>query len=603
MVSMEAIKGQSILHTLDRRHSMGMTTDGLSYWQAETEGVSLLETTIGDLLDRRATEIPTQEAVVYSCYPEFGDALNIRWTYSEYRERANAVAKGLMALGLQRGDHIAVWAVNLPEWILLEMAAAKAGLVLVTVNPILRATEVEYILKQSDARALFFMARIRDHDCLATLRSLTTPGTKNGEVTSERLPMLRYVSLMDAPPAGLLEQDGWRPTLFREMVASGAQISDAELSERQASVKPADAVIIMYTSGTTGLPKGAMLTHRGIINDLMLSLARTGNAVGPGDRYCLPAPFFHIAGAGIAVGALAASMTLHPLLAFDPLKVLQIISTERCSLLFAVPTMLIAILQHSDFNKYPLSSLKYVSSAGAPVPVALMEQVKERMGADVAIAFGQTENTAVMTLTLPDDPFERKSATVGIPLPHVEVKIINPATGEVVPCRQRGEICCRGFLVMREYYNMPEKTAEAIDSEGWLHTGDLATMDAHGYVNIVGRLKEMVIRGGENIFPREIEEFLIRHPKIADVQVLGVPDTFFGEELLAVVIPRAGVQLTEEELREYCEGQISHQKIPHYFQFVESYPMTASGKVQKFVLRQQAIRELGLEEATKIRTA
>jgi fatty-acyl-CoA synthase len=269
-----------------------------------------------------------------------------------------------MALCLQRGDHIAVWAVNLPEWILLEMAAAKAGLVLVTVNPVLRATEVEYILKQSDARALFFMARIRDHDCLATLRSLTTPGTKNSEVTSERLPMLRYVSLMGAPPAGLLEQDGWRPTLFREMVAGGAQMSDAELSERQASVKPTDAVIIMYTSGTTGLPKGAMLTHRGIINDLMLSIARAGNAVGPGDRYCLPAPFFHIAGAGIAVSALAASMTLHPLLAFDPLKVLQIISTERCNLLFAVPTMLIAILQHPDFNKYPLSSLKFASSAG-----------------------------------------------------------------------------------------------------------------------------------------------------------------------------------------------------------------------------------------------
>jgi fatty-acyl-CoA synthase len=265
--------------------------------------------------------------------------------------------------------------------------------------------------------------------------------------------------------------------------------------------------------------------------------------------------------------------------------------------------MLIAMLQHPDFDKYPLSSLRFVSCGGAPVPVSLMEQIKERTGADVAIVFGQTENTGGMTLTLPNDSFERKSATVGVPLPHVEVKVINPATGEVVPCGERGEICCRGFLVMQGYYNMPEKTAETIDSEGWLHTGDLATMDERGYINIVGRLKDMVIRGGENIFPREIEEFLIRYPKIADVQVLGVPDTFFGEELLAVVIPKAGTQITEQELREYCKGKLSHQKIPRYFQFVESYPMTASGKVQKFVLRERAIHELGLEEAAQIKTA
>ncbi len=582
---------------------MGMTNDGLSYWQAETEGLELLETTLGNLLDSRADEIPAQEAVVYSCYPEFGGALDIRWSYAEFRERVNAVARGLMALGLQKGEHIAAWAANLPEWVLLEFAAAKAGLVLVTVNPVYRAAELEYVLKQGDVVALFFMARVRDHDCLATVRSMITPGAKNGEVSSERLPRLRYVSLMGAPPAGLLEQEGWRPTLFREMVVDGASVSVDALRERQASVKPTDPTLILYTSGTTGFPKGAMITHRSVINNTMIAMRRASTIAGPGDRYCLPLPFFHIAGAGIVVAIFAAKMTLHPLLAFDPLKTLQIIKQEGCALLFAVPTMLIAMLQHPEFETYRPTTLKAVSSGAAPVPVALMEQVKERMGSDVAIVFGQTEATGGITLTLPEDSFERKSETVGIPYPYVDVKIINPATGEVVPVGERGELCCRGFLVMTGYYKMPERTAEAIDSDGWLHTGDLATTDAQGYVNIVGRLKEMVIRGGENIFPREIEELLIRHPKVADAQVLGVPDTFFGEELLAVVLSKEGVEITEQELRDFCKERIGYQKIPRHFQFVTAYPMTASGKVQKFVLREQAIKMLGLEQAAQIRTA
>ena len=507
-----------------------------------------------------------------------------------------------MALGLNKGDHIAVWAANLPEWPLLQLAAAKAGLVLVTINPVLRAAEIEYILKQGDVRALFFMARIRDHDCLATIRSMTTPGAKNGEVTSERLPLLRYVALLGAPPADLLQQEGWRPALFREMVAGGAQVSDAALAERQDSVTPSDPALILYTSGTTGFPKGAVLTHHNLVNQAQL-IASTVQLDQNG-RGCVLVPFFHVFGCvGYTLATLCGGGTMHPLLAFDPLKAMQVISSERCTVTGGVPTMLMAILQHPDFSKYDLSSLGFISCAGAPVPVALMEQVKERIGADIVIAFGQTENSGAMTLTLRDDPFELKAATVGIPLPHVEVRIISPVTGEIVPVGERGEICCRGFLVMQGYYKMPDRTAEAIDSDGWLHTGDLATMDARGYINIVGRLKEMVIRGGENIFPREVEEFLIRHPKVADVQVLGVPDKFYGEELLAVVLPRLGEQLTEEELREYCTGQISRQKIPRYFQFVDSYPMTASGKVQKFVLRQQAIKALRLEEAAQTKTA
>jgi fatty-acyl-CoA synthase len=584
---------------------MGMTNDGLSYWQADTDGEPLLEMTIGDLLDRQAASFPDQEAVVYSCYPEFGGALDIRWTYREYRERAQAVAKGLLSLGLDKGDHIAVWAANVPEWLLIQMAAAKAGLVLVTINPLLHGAEIEYILKQGDIRALFFMASIREHNCLATIRSMTTPGENNGVVSGERLPLLRYVSLVGAPPAGLLGQEGWRPALFTEMVASGAhgtQVSDDLLRERQASVTPFDPAMMLYTSGTTGFPKGALLSHRSLLNDAAFFIRRM--KLKSEFRSCVLVPFFHVFGCmGYNLSSLFSAGTLHPLLAFDSLKAMQIISSERCNFTGGVPTMLTAMLQHPDFTSYDLSSLERVVCAGAPVPVSLMEQVKERMGADVVIAFGQTENSGAITLTLPDDPFELKAATVGIPYPHTDVKIIDPLSGAVVPVSERGEICCRGVIVMQGYYQMPERTAETIDSEGWLHTGDLATMDAHGYINIVGRIKDMVIRGGENVFPREIEDFLIRHPKVADVQVLGVPDKFFGEELLAVVLPREGVQLTGEELREYCTGRISRQKIPRYFQFVESYPMTGSGKVQKFVLRENAIKELGLESEAKTKTA
>src|SRR5437588_4748121 len=501
---------------------MSITNDGLSYWQAESEGINLLDTTIGDLLDRRAEELPTQEAVVYSCYPEFGDALNIRWTYQEYRERANQVARGLMALGLNKGDHIGVWATNLPEWLLLEMAAAKTGLVLVTVNPAYRMHELEYVLKQGDVRALFLMAQVRDHDCLATLRSLVTPGTRNGDVSSERLPLLRSVCLLGTVPEGVLEHEGWRPTLFREMVTAGSQISADALRVRQALVRPQDPAQIQYTSGTTGFPKGAILQHRSILNNAMLVARQWG--LGPNDRYCNFMPFFHTGGCVIGVlGPLAAGAAMHPLLTFHPLTALQVISHEHCTTLLAVPTILLAILQHPDFERYDLSSLVRVGTGGTSVPVSLIEQVTERMGADVCNFFGQTEASPFITKTLPDDPFERKATTVGLPLPHSEVKLINPATGNLVPCGERGDLCCRGYQVMAGYYKMEDATNAAIDSEGWLHTGDLATMNAQGYINIVGRLKEMVIRGGENIFPREIEEFLVRHPKVTDVYDVGAP--------------------------------------------------------------------------------
>ena len=411
---------------------MGMTSNGLSFWQAETQGIELLETAIGDFLDQRAQELPHQEAIVYSGYPELGAALTLRWTYAEYRDRANAVAKGLLALGLKPGEHIAVWAANLPEWPLLQMATAKAGLVLVTINPVLHAEEVEYILQQGDVRALLFMANVRDHDCLATIRALTTPGACNGEVASERLPVLRFVSLIGRPPADLLEQVGWRPALLQELVEAGAAISDAALAERQATVRPSDPALLLYTSGTTGFPKGALITHRSALNNALSQMRRLG--LNETDRACAPMPFFHAMGCVLGVlGALAAGATLHPMIAFDPLKSMQIISRERCTGLAAVPTMLFAILQHPQFGDYDLSSLRVVGSGGAPVPVALMEQVKARIGADVTIGFGQTEASCAITLTPPADSFELKATTVGIPLPHVAVKIVDSTSGTIGP--------------------------------------------------------------------------------------------------------------------------------------------------------------------------
>ena len=589
---------------------MGMTMLGQSYWQAESEGIDLLNTTIGDLFDRRVNKLPTQEAIVYSCYPEFGDALNIRWTYQEYQERTNQIAKGLLALGLGKGDHIAVLAANVPEWPLLMMAAAKAGLVLVTVNPVLREAEIEYILKQGDVQVLFFMARVRDYDHLATIHSLITPGPSNGEVTSERLPQLRYVSLMGMTPAGLLEQEGWRPTLLHEVIEAGAAVSDEALGKLQASVSPSDPATLIYTSGTTGFPKGALLSHRGLLSNAVLTAERLApyaqreGLARTQVRSCSTFPFFHVA--GIVVGMLMPLYeggTAHPLLAFDPLKVIQVISQEGCHMYIGVPTMIWALLSHPDLDTSDLASLKVVVTGGAPVPLVMVEQVQARLGADVVIIFGQTESSCCLTTTLLEDPYELKAATVGRALPYTDMKVIDPLTGDVVPVGERGELCARGLLVMVGYYKMPEKTAETIDGDGWLHTGDLATMNAQGYINIVGRIKDMVIRGGENLFPTEIENVLIRHPKVAEVQVLGVPDVFFGEELLAVVIPKAGEQVTEQELHDYCRGQISHQKVPRYFQFVESYPLTASGKVQKFVLRERAIKVLGLEEVANIKTA
>ncbi|MBV9328051.1 MAG: AMP-binding protein [Chloroflexi bacterium] len=588
---------------------MPMTHDGLSHWQAEAGTTPLIDTTIGDLLDQRAEEFPAQAAVVYSCYPEYGPAFDVRWSYAHYRQRVNAVARGLIAIGLERGDHIGIWAANVPDWPVLMLAANKAGLVVVTINPVLQAREVEYILEQGDVRALFFMARVRDNDHLATVRSLTTHGASHGEVTSQRVPLLKYVGLIGPAPADVRSEDGWRPTLVDEVIGAGAAVTEQDLAERQASVSPGDPAALMYTSGTTGFPKGALLTHHGLVNNAALISEWLAPTLTVGGRElhdmrtCVLFPFFHAAGLVGILCTVYSGQAMCPLVGFDPLKAMQVISRERCAYTGGVPTMLTAILQHPDFGAFDLSSLALITSGAAPVPVLLMEQVKERIGADIAIVFGQTEGHCCLTSTLPDDAFELKATTVGKPLPYLDVKIVEPGTDRVVPVGERGEFLYHGWAAMQGYYHMADKTAETIDAEGWVHSGDLATMNAHGYVNIVGRLKDMVIRGGENLFPREIEEFLLRHPGVADVQVVGVPDAYFGEELLAVVIPRDGAQLSESDLREYCAGKLSHQKTPRYFQFVHSFPLTGSGKVQKFKLREQAIHDLGLEPVANRVTA
>ncbi len=580
---------------------MGIKSDR-AIWEAESEGLELIDLTIGDLLDQQAAARPDCEAVVYR-YPELG--LDLRLTYREYRDEVNRLAKGMLALGIEKGDHVAVWATNLPEWLVLMMALAKIGAVMVTVNTNYRAAELEYVLRQGDISTLAMIAAYRDNSFLEAiysvapeLKQITDPARE--ELRCARLPLLKRVILLGEKP-----QTGLMP--YSQAVALGASVTDEALQARQANVTPYDVAQIQYTSGTTGFPKGAMLTHHGVVNNALLSSVRWG--IQADDRLVTPMPFFHVAGCILhALGALTRGAALIPLITFDPAKQLELIAVERATYSGGVPTMLIAMLNHPRFlaGEFDLSSLRQIGSGGSPVPVVLMEQVKEKMGADVAIVFGQTEASPIITQTLTEDSFELKSATVGIPQPHTEVKIVHTSgahTGEPASFGEAGELLARGYLVMKGYYRMPDKTAETIDADGWLHTGDLATMNEKGYVNIVGRVKEMVIRGGENLFPAEIEAFLMRHPKVAEAQVIGVPDAFMGEELCALVRLKPDERAEEEELRAYCHANISRQKTPKYIRFVTGFPLTASGKVKKYELREQLITELGLEDVARLKTA
>ena len=555
--------------------------------------------TIGDVLDRQAERFADRDALVNV---ETGE----RYTYSEFRDAVERVSRGLMALGIQHGHHVGIWATNYSEWVLTQFATARIGAVMVNVNPAYRTHELAYVLEQSEANGLILIGRFRNSDYAAMVNEVV-PELKDsnpGELRSSQFPYLRNVICIpthddgaDAPtPAGMWSWD--------DMVAKHSEISPDQLAARQDKCRPDDPINIQYTSGTTGNPKGAMLTHYNLVSNGLY----VGDAIEltENDRLCVPVPFYHCFGCVmgnlgcITHGSAIIIASEH----FDPLKTLRALEQERCTALYGVPTMFIAQLDHPDFDRFDVSSLRTGIMAGSPCPIEVMRQVIDRMGArQMTIAYGQTEHSPVITQTLVSDSIERRVSTVGAVLPGVEARIVDPETGRILGPGVQGELQARSSMVMQGYYNMPEATAAAIDDEGWLHTGDLAEVDEDGYYKITGRLKDMIIRGGENVYPREIEEFLYTHPKISDVQVIGVPDERFGEEVMAWVMLRPGESADAEEIREFCRGKIAHFKIPRYVKVTGEFPMTVTGKIQKFRMREMAVEELGLQAASRIETA
>ncbi len=546
-----------------------------------------IELTIGGLLDDIAGRYPDLDALVYN-------DRNIRYSWREFNEISRRLAKGLLKLGVKKGDNVAIWAYNVPEWVILSFATAKIGAVLVTVNTAYKSAELEYLLNQSDAGTLFMVKSWKDTDYVATLNEVTPElaSAAPGLLASPKLPFLKNVVFIgQETPAGMLN--------FQQIMAMGEEVTNGELTAVESTLDRHDVINMQYTSGTTGFPKGVMLTHHNLINN--------GFQIGEcmkfteRDRLCIPVPFFHCFGSVLAIMAsVSHGAAMIPVEIFDPLKVLQTIQQEKCTAVHGVPTMFIAELEHPEFHKFDLSTLRTGIMAGSVCPIEIMKRVVKDMHlTEITSVFGQTESSPGITQSQTDDPLELRVATVGRALPGAEVKIVDIESGATLPPGKQGELCARGYMVMKGYYKMPEETAKVIDSDGWLHTGDLAVMDENGYCKITGRIKQMIIRGGENIYPKEIEEYLYTHPKISDVQIYGVPDRKYGEQVMAAVILKKGVEMTEEEVREFCKGKIANYKIPKYVKFVAGYPMTASGKIQKFKLRDMAILELHLEESAE----
>ncbi|AGN36574.1 AMP-binding protein [Bacillus paralicheniformis] len=542
----------------------------------------LLHLTIGKLLEKTAANAPDHEAVVY---PD----RRLRYTYRQFDQLCRKVAKGLVALGIEKGEHVAIWASNTPEWLTAQFASAKTGAVLVTVNTNYQLSELEYVLKQSDATTLILMESYRGTSYIDILYKLI-PELKEsepGKLASERLPFLKNIILMgDKRHPGMY--------LWDDILKLSGSVSEKALDHRMERLKEHDVINMQYTSGTTGFPKGVMLTHSNLANNAA-NIAECMN-LSRKDRMCIPVPFFHCF--GCVLGTLAcvtAGATMVPVQEFNPKEVLSAVETEKCTALHGVPTMFIAELNDQDFASYDLSSLRTGIMAGSNCPIEVMKKVINNMGmSEITIAYGQTEASPVITQTRVNDSLKRRVETVGRALPNVEVKITEPGTNQEVARGVQGELCTRGYHVMKGYYKNSEDTAAVIDEDGFLHTGDLAVMDEEGYCRITGRLKDMIIRGGENIYPREIEEFLYKHPNILDVQIVGVPDETFGEEISAWIKLKSGASMTADELKEYCKGKIARYKIPRYIAFVEEFPMTASGKVQKFKLREQALEHFQL---------
>ena len=534
--------------------------------------VPLLDETIPQNLARTVAEHGERDALV-----SVGQGL--RYTYAEFSEAVDRVARGLMASGVAKGDRVGIWSPNYAEWVLVQYATARIGAILVTINPAYRSSELEYVLEQSGTSVLVAVEAFATSD----YRSMI------GEVW-DRVPAERVVYLHTGDWSELLE--------------AAEAVSQAQLEQRSAQLDPDDAINIQYTSGTTGFPKGATLSHRNILNNgLFIGEACRYTEL---DRVCIPVPFYHCF--GMVLGNLACtthgSAMVIPAAGFDAAATLGAVAAERCTSLYGVPTMFIAELGDPDLADYDLSSLRTGIMAGSPCPIEVMRQVVDQMNmSEVTIAYGMTETSPVSTQTSADDPLEKRVTTVGRVHPHVEIRIVDPDTGKTVPRGTSGEFMTRGYSVMLGYWSDEARTAEAIDADGWMHTGDLAVMDDEGYVNIVGRIKDMIIRGGENVYPREIEEFLYTHPDIVEVQVIGLPDMRYGEEVMAWVQLRDGAETDAEQIKDFCRGAIARYKVPRHIKFTDSFPMTITGKIQKFKMREQSIKELGLGEAAQVRSA
>ncbi|HEY2837688.1 MAG TPA: AMP-binding protein [Pirellulales bacterium] len=545
--------------------------------------------TLGQTLAATAQKFPDRDALVFP-------SLGLRWSFAGLLDEVDRAARGLLALGIERGQHVAIWATNVPQWVVLQFATARIGAVLVNINPAYRPFELDYVLQQSDAVALFLVDHFKTSDYFAMLAEVFPELAAGvpGQPASERFPRLRWVvSLKGDTPTGA---SSWEEMLARGE-RSDRKAATADLDALDRALNPRDKINIQYTSGTTGFPKAATLSHRNLLyNAYYVGDCQRMSEV---DRICIPVPFYHCFGcvlANICSIVYGAAMIV-PAESFDPRATLAAIEAERATVLYGVPTMFIAQLQHETFASRDLSSLRTGIMSGSPCPIEVMRQVVDRMGArEITIAYGQTEASPVITQTRYDDPLELRVETVGKPLPGVEVKLIDPATGATLGDNQQGELCARGHVVMIGYYNNSEATALAIDGEGWLHTGDLAMRQANGYYRITGRIKDMVIRGGENIYPREIEEFLFTHPAIEQAAVVGVPDPKYVEELCAWIKLKTGASLDECAVRDFCRANLAHYKAPRYVKFVEVFPQTVTGKIQKFKIREEMIRELDLKE-------